>query len=237
MLPGTKTPHHGKIQIGRVKVPVVIRRNARAKHVTLRVDVKTRKVCVTLPRYTSFENALRFMQDHEDWILAHWQDVQIAVPLEHGSTIPVLGHRWRIAHDPERRHGWEEVGHTVYIGGTVEMVPMRVKRWIKHKLQEEIDARLPKITAKLGKKTRKITIRDMNSRWGSCNSRGDMAFSWRLAFAPPEVFNYILCHEAAHLRVMNHSPRFWAVVKEICPSYARHRDWLNEHGKELYKYG
>ena len=64
-----------------------------------------------------------------------------------------------------------------------------------------------------------ISLRDPRSRWGSCTARGELMFSWRLVMAPPAVLDYVVAHEVAHLAEMNHSPRFWAVVRRLCPDY------------------
>ena len=61
-------------------------------------------------------------------------------------------------------------------------------------------------------------------------------FSWRLVLAPAVVLDYVIAHEVAHLAEMHHSARFWAVVRELCPDYPRHRDWLRRHGPELHVY-
>ncbi|HVT51877.1 MAG TPA: M48 family metallopeptidase, partial [Dongiaceae bacterium] len=64
-----------------------------------------------------------------------------------------------------------------------------------------------------------------------------LAFSWRLVFAPKHVLDYVVAHEVAHLKEMNHGPRFWKLCKELSRSINLARDWLEEHGTELYRYG
>ena len=80
-------------------------------------------------------------------------------------------------------------------------------------------------------------MRDTKSRWGSCSSKGNLSFSWRLIFAPEEVVDYVVAHEVAHLAEMNHGPRFWRLVETLMPGYARHRRWLDRHRAELLAYG
>jgi len=81
----------------------------------------------------------------------------------------------------------------------------------------------------------RLTIRDGRSRWGSCSSLGGLNFSWRLILAPPEILDYVVIHELAHLRELNHSPRFWAIVAAHCPAYRTHQRWLKEHGAALQR--
>ena len=85
----------------------------------------------------------------------------------------------------------------------------------------------------LGRPFGRITLRDPRSRWGSCSSKGDLMFSWRLIMAPPEVLDYVAAHEVAHLAEMNHSDRFWAVCRRLCPETDKHRRWSKQNGAEL----
>lgn len=79
----------------------------------------------------------------------------------------------------------------------------------------------------------RITIRDQKTRWGSCSSRGNLNFNWRLVMAPPPIIDYVVIHELAHLIELSHSPRFWETVERYCPDHREHRRWLREHGPRL----
>jgi predicted metal-dependent hydrolase len=80
---------------------------------------------------------------------------------------------------------------------------------------------------------RRIRIGDQRTRWGSCSARGTLSFNWRLVLAPLEVLDYVVVHELCHLRVPNHSPRFWRLVERQRPHWRDQRAWLREHGPEL----
>ena len=80
---------------------------------------------------------------------------------------------------------------------------------------------------------RRIEIRDQRTRWGSCSSRGTLSFNWRLVLAPFDVLDYVVVHELCHLRVADHSKRFWELVESRRPGWREQRDWLREHGPEL----
>jgi len=78
-----------------------------------------------------------------------------------------------------------------------------------------------------------IRIGSARTRWGSCNSKGGLSFSWRLILTPMEVVDYVVVHELAHTLVHNHSPRFWKLVESILPNYKVHRKWLRTNGQKV----
>jgi predicted metal-dependent hydrolase len=86
---------------------------------------------------------------------------------------------------------------------------------------------------RIGVRFERIRIAGQRTRWGSCSPRGTLSFNWRLVLAPLEVLDYVVVHEVCHLRVPNHSPRFWALVEQRRPRWSDQRDWLRVHGPEL----
>jgi predicted metal-dependent hydrolase len=86
---------------------------------------------------------------------------------------------------------------------------------------------------RLGLEYMRIAVRDTRTRWGSCSTRGTLSFSWRLVLAPAEVLEYVVVHELCHLRIHDHSPRFWRFLEQARPGYEAERTWLHEHGWEL----
>ena len=80
----------------------------------------------------------------------------------------------------------------------------------------------------------RISIREQKTRWGSCSSKGDLNFNWRLILAPEEVLDYVVVHELAHRREMNHSKAFYAIVESVLPDYRRAQKWLKDNGQSLW---
>jgi hypothetical protein len=99
--------------------------------------------------------------------------------------------------------------------------------------ERELPKRLRALAARHGFTVGRVTIRDQRARWGSCSPRGDVSLNWRLLLMPPAIRDYILLHELAHLKVANHSRRFWRLMSELCPDWRDARRWLREQEHEL----
>lgn len=93
--------------------------------------------------------------------------------------------------------------------------------------RRKLEERLAHWGPRLGVDYGRVSVRDQRTLWGSCSPRGDLSFNWRLVFAPEPVMDYVVIHELAHRREMNHSTRFWAIVAEFSPSFREHRKWLH----------
>ncbi len=122
------------------------------------------------------------------------------------------------------------------VGGGPEAVGAKVSVWLRERARERLSERTQVHCQSLGVRFTSITIRDTKSRWGSCSSTGALSYSWRLILAPDDVLDYVAAHEVAHLREMNHSSRFWALVEALKPDWRNHRRWLRDHGAELHRY-
>ncbi len=93
-----------------------------------------------------------------------------------------------------------------------------------------ISQRAAYFAAKMGVTFGRISIRAQKTRWGSCSSRGNLNFNWKLILMPPEILDYVVVHELAHRKQMNHSKLFWAEVERVLPDYVKRRRWLKENG-------
>ncbi|MFQ5646821.1 MAG: M48 family metallopeptidase [bacterium] len=96
-----------------------------------------------------------------------------------------------------------------------------------------IPERVKQANQNLGFEFAEIRIKDQKSRWGSCSEKGNVNFNWRLVMAPLPVLDYVVFHELMHLKELNHSPRFWNSVEDVCPDYRQHRLWLKTYGGGL----
>jgi predicted metal-dependent hydrolase len=106
-------------------------------------------------------------------------------------------------------------------------------RWYKEQAFEIISERVRQYSEKYNFTPKEVKISSAKTRWGSCSSTGTLNFTWRLVMSPLEVIDYVVVHELAHLRVKNHSSKFWRVVESIYPEYKKQRKWLRENGEKL----
>ena len=113
------------------------------------------------------------------------------------------------------------------------IVRASLKQALSHLALQRIRERLDYFAPRLGVTFGRVTIRDQKSRWGSCSSKNNLNFNWKLIMAPPEALDYVVIHELCHLIEFNHSPRFWRLVEAQMPDYEVWRKWLKCHGAEL----
>jgi predicted metal-dependent hydrolase len=211
-----------------------IRRSDRARRIRVRVDPRDGSVEVVLPQRAPAREAATAVAQLRGWIGRRQAEVAVArarVAARDG-TVPYLGTDLLLRTEPGRAR--------VHRRGDVLLVPQggdaahaAVERWYRRQARAEIAPRLDTAAAALGRRYTKLTIRDQRTRWGSCSAAGAMSFNWRLLLAPDIVLEYVVRHEACHLAVMDHSPRFWSVMGRLMPGYERPRRWLREHGATL----
>lgn len=103
------------------------------------------------------------------------------------------------------------------------------QEWYRHQTARIIGERLPALASSLGLRYNKVSIKNQKSRWGSCSRKGDLNFNLLLAAAPIEVIDYVIVHELMHLIELDHSRRFWELVRNADPDYKLHREWLSSY--------
>jgi predicted metal-dependent hydrolase len=218
-------------------IDIHVRRSARARRILLHVDVYTGAVELVLPRRTSIEEGLGFARSKGAWLQSRLKEIAPLVPFADGARFPLLGRDIRIRHVPQLfEEVWRENGSLI-VAGAARRVSESVESWLRAEAARAFAPIADEKADRLGAKYRRIIVRDPRTRWGSCSLNGDLAFSWRLVMAPKDVLEYVVAHEVAHLKVMNHSRRFWSLVDKICDGVEDSRDWLRVNGAALHRYG
>jgi predicted metal-dependent hydrolase len=221
--------------------PVRLRRHRQARRYTLRVQTASRDVVLTMPLRGSIRDARSFAQKHGNWIALRMARLPASAPFGDGALVPVRGETHRIVHRAGTRGTvWREERNgekLLCVAGGASHVARRVRDHLKREARCALEAASFAAAERLGVSVKRVSVRDQSSRWGSCSSTGRLSYSWRLIMAPPFVLEYLAAHEVAHLKEMNHSPRFWRLVHEIHPEAARAKAWLDAHGGDLHRYG
>ena len=119
--------------------------------------------------------------------------------------------------------------------GDQAMVAKKAMQWFQQQAYEDFVRRVEIFATKLGVKPPSVALSNAQSRWGSCNSRGQVRLNWRLIQAPPQIINYVVCHELAHLKEMNHSSRFYKVLEQLFPDYVGAEKLLKQLSPQLHR--
>jgi predicted metal-dependent hydrolase len=232
----SSSPRRELLKIDGRLLEVKVRLNPRARRMIVKVNPATGEVSVTVPTRRGLDSALDFARREQDWISRQLAIVPGAVALEPGAEIPFRGipHVIRsAARGPAPV--WCADG-VIWVRGQPAHGPRRVLDFLKRQARAAFETRALTHAETLGVKPSRITVRDTASRWGSCSSARSLSFSWRLILAPDFVLDYVVAHEVAHLREMNHSPRFWKHVRLLMPQMDAAQAWLKTHGRELQRY-
>ena len=225
-------PHAGDV------LAVTFIRSARARRASLRVDSARRRVVLTAPLRMARGTAVGFAEQQAGWIAARLKRLPDKRPFADGAEVPLFGASHRVRHRPDARGTvWIE-GAEIHVAGRAEHLPRRLRDWLLAEMRKRLVPLVQTKAAIVERNVKRITVRDTRSRWGSCGRDGAMSFSWRLVFAPPEVLDYLVAHEVAHLVHMNHGARFWALAESLCDGpMAPPQAWLKTNGETLLQYG
>lgn len=222
------------------RIPVIIQKRRGVRNITLRPKTcPVREIHMSRPWLSTSAMALRFLESKRKWVEDIYNKCPKKVCLVPGDEIVIFDIRVILAHDAGRRSNQfiqnDNGTYTLVVGGDSDMFMRRVRDFVKQEFLKRIKAIIR--TAPREFWPLRVSVRDTTSRWGSCSSTGTMSFSWRLAFAPMEVMRYVVMHELAHVRHMNHSPEFWATVRELYGfGVERAKRWLTQNGASLHQW-
>ena len=179
-----------------------------------------------------------FIKQKEDWITRTRKKMKSTQPTTgkkyiDGEKFPFLGSFFDLKLvGPQRPSLRFESGFTLSRTAQIKGEQVFV-RWYKARAFETISERVEKYSQQYGFTPKQVKISSAKTRWGSYSPNGTLNFTWRLVMAPLDVIDYVVVHELAHLRVKNHSSKFWKVVESIYPEYKKQRKWLRENGEKL----
>jgi predicted metal-dependent hydrolase len=208
-----------------------VRRSDRARRVRVTVHPEG-EVEVVLPRRARDREAAAAVAELRPWIerrLAEAERLRERIAAR-GATVPYLGGVLALVAEPGRTRVHRR-GDTLHVpGGDARPA---LERWYRRMARDEVVPRLDDACDELGVGYASVRIGNQRTRWGSCSETGAMSFNWRLLLAPEDVLDYVVWHEACHLKHLDHSPRFWGLLERHVPDYREPKAWLRRNGATL----
>ena len=193
---------------------------------------------VRAPKRATLQDIHGFIQEKEKWIERSREKLKAIVTLPRkefvdGETFLFLGKEYELRLVPSQRQTLHfNSGFTLKASARPRGEAVFTK-WYKAQASTVFTERVTHYANLHGFSPKQVKVTSAKTRWGSCSANGTINFTWRLVMAPLEVIDYVVIHELVHLRIKNHSQKFWHAVEQLCPQYKSHRKWLREHGEKL----
>jgi len=230
----------GTIRLGGTDVPYIVRESRRASQPSLRIRDGS-AVEVVLPLRARGAGVELLLRRHARWILRTLDRLRRETGggfLESGSRLALNGidRMVRIEREDRRRSSVhvseEEIVIRLPRVGHDDVRPILQRHLIRMAAQW-IPQRLQQLNAPWQLPVSGVTIRNQRTRWGSCSRRGRISLNWRLVILPPFVADYLIFHELAHIKHLNHSQAYWRFVQRLCPDFREAERWLRRHGRSV----
>ncbi len=214
---------------------------------TIGIKVSCGKVIVSAPTMAPLKDIEYFVRRKKQWIQRHLTDQQAKLLVREekqyslGESIPYLGKPIALVCEHDGLSGgiahYEHSRATISLSeftyqNALNIRKLILEQWYVGQAVTYLKNRVNSFAKVMGVRPMAIKVRYYKSRWGSCNSRGELQFNWLILMAPPEVIDYVVVHELAHLKHFNHSPAFWQVVESVILEHKQHRAWL-KHQTDL----
>lgn len=243
--PDTGAPADGRrrIQLGEVMLDY---RLCRSKRRSIGFLIDDEGLRITAPRWVTLTDIDQAIREKQRWIVAKLTErrersarrLQPAMQWRDGATLPYLGNDIVLRLPADRAAGiaFNETAGELTVSlppnATEQQLKDRVQGWLQTEAKRVFSERLPIYAEKLGMQYRSFSLSSAATQWGSCTADGRIRLNWRLIhFTLPQI-DYVIAHELAHLREMNHSPRFWATVQSIFPGFEAVKKSLRDHAPE-----
>jgi predicted metal-dependent hydrolase len=218
--------------------PIEIRPMKSAKRLRLRFDEASGSLRLTCPARMSRRAALAWALDQRDWIEAQLSRASPAEPFDAGAISPLDGQDVRIVWDRAAPRTPEIRAGELRVGGPEAGIERRLELFLKRRALERMSDDVAEYAAAAEVAPSGVSVGDAGSRWGSCSSAGRIRLSWRLILAPPEVRHYVVAHEVAHLRHLDHGAHFKALEAKLYgPGLAEAKAMLRRIGPRLRRIG
>lgn len=236
-----------QIQIGNQAISYILRRSQRR---SIGFTIKDDGLRVTAPTWVNLVDIERAIHAKQSWIIKalanhHQQSnqrLEQQTPWRDGASLPYLGEnltlRLQESTSSKTIHINHDIdAHTLTISlpanTTERELKKQIQHWLQSKAQQLFAERMQIYAEKLGAFPSSLMLSAAKTRWGSCTSKGKIRLNWRLIHFPLPLIDYVIAHELAHLKEMNHSPRFWATVASIFPDFMHARKALRQQAQTI----
>jgi len=194
---------------------------------------------LVLPEKGCF-NPEKIILDNEDWVLDRWNEAQKfreKVPerkFEDGASIETMGTERKLVVEKRQSNAVED-DRILLAQHLIDQTCLKdqLEKALRNHCREVIHRKLEAYVSRVDGDYEKVFIRDQDTRWGSCSSKNNLNFNWRLILGPDHVLDYLVVHEIVHLEIKNHGQTFWERVEELRPDYRKSRDWLKQNNAKL----
>ena len=236
-MPSTTLPETShRITLGDEQVAYLLRRSRRR---TIGLTIDQRGLRIAAPVRARLGDIEKLIHTHGSWVLdklASWRDKPLPTKLEvrDGTVLSLLGEAWTVTLSDIGRARWQFAGQHIYLkrNSAVDLGQL-LEMALREKARTIFAERLRHYAPRLGVAEPPLRLSSARTRWGSCAHHGGISLNWRLIFMPLAIVDYVVCHELAHLKEMNHSPRFWSVVEQLCPNWRALRLELRQLGRQI----
>ena len=241
--PGPVTPRARELLLGEHRVAYELRR---ARRRSIGFVVNADGLRVSAPRWVTIPDIEVALQQKQDWILRKLVEqrerqrrVEAArIEWRAGGELPYLGRKLRLSLQPllsgvQLQEATEEgalplLAVGLPLASDTAQIRDAVHGWLQREAKAFFKPRCEHFAAALGVTMKSLRLSSAQTRWGSASADGSVRLNWRLIHYAPSTIDYVVAHELAHLREMNHSPRFWAVVRSVLPDYEQAKGLLRE---------
>ena len=215
-----------------------VKRSRRARRVRFEIRLES-GLTVVIPYRFSIEDLPQLLYAKKNWILRKIEDCrefQSNRMAALSGSVFYLGQYLQIIEQRDHHQstsvslGQNSITINLNIDDNLNQA---LETWLCSKAKELISRKVYIFGQQIGVRFHRLSIRNTRTRWGSCSRLGNLNFNWKLIKAPEPVIDYVIIHELCHLKEMNHSPAFWALLGKYCPDYAEQRKWLKQHEAEI----
>jgi predicted metal-dependent hydrolase len=210
----------------------------RQKRKTIALYIRDGGLEVRAPLKMSGTEIDRFVEQKRGWAetklaqIAEKNEQKAEFEINYGSRVPYRGREWIVGGVPGRKVFFDNA-FCVPVHLTPDQIKYACVQIYRLLARRDLTEKVQEYAAKMEVEPASIKINGAKTRWGSCSAKKSLNFSWRLMMADDEVIDYVVVHELAHIKEMNHSPRFWSVVAGVLPDYKQRQAKLKELQKRL----